>query len=117
MPKVNIDLGYSMKELMKPSTIESDEEMYPTFRVESPEKIDFPHEGEMTIKFRKTGSEEHKNHYTCTIEVQKIVSMYPEEGESDEQPYKRDKSTEESLDKLAAERSKRNRSEESDESY
>lgn len=107
MPKVNIDLGYNFKDMvMSPSEV-SDEKMYPSFHVESDEKIDFPHDGEMTIRFKKTSSEmrEGKNgdRYSCTIEVRKIVSMY--DGEKDA-PYKRDKSAEQSLDELRAKRAK-----------
>lgn len=107
MPKVNIDLGYSFKDMvMSPSEV-ADEKMYPSFHVESDEKIDFPHDGEMTIKFKKTSSEmrEGKNgdRYSCTIEARKIVSMH---GSEKETPYKRDKSAEESLDALAAKRMK-----------
>lgn len=83
--------------------INSDSEMYPSFTVHSEERIDFPHSGEMTIKFKKIGSEDRNGHYTCQIEVHKIVSMY---GGKDDAPYKRDKSAEESLDALAANRMK-----------
>lgn len=106
MPKVNIDLGYRFSEMItSPHEVDRDEKMYPSFHVESDEKIDFPHEGEMTIKFKKISSEmrEGKNgdKYSCTIEVRKIVSMY---GEKDDAPSKRDRSAEEALDALAAEK-------------
>lgn len=107
MPKTNIDLGYNFKDMVSPMSEAADEKMYPSFHVESDEKIDFPHDGEMTIKFKKISSEmrEGKNgdRYSCTIEVRKIVSMY---GDEKEAPYKRDKSAEESLDALAAKRMK-----------
>lgn len=107
MPKTNIDLGYSFKDMVESPSEVRDEKMYPSFHVESDEKIDFPHEGEMTIKFKKTSSEmrEGKNgdRYSCTIEVRKIVEMYPAK---DNRPSKRDKSAEESLDALAANRMK-----------
>lgn len=99
MPKKNIDLGYSMDDMMV--KMDGDDEMYPSFTVHSDKKIDFPHEGEMTIKFKKTGSQDRNGHYTCDIEVRKIVSMY---GDSDDAPSKRDRSAEEALDELAAKR-------------
>lgn len=118
MPKVNIDLGYNFKDMvMSPAEVDS-EKMYPTFHVESDEKIDFPHKGEMTIKFKKISSElrEGKNgdRYSCTIEVRKIVSMY---GDEKDAPYKRDKSAEESLDSLAAERMKEKEDEDNESDY
>lgn len=101
MPKKNIDLGYNFKDTMP--EMDSDKEMFPSFTVHSDERIDFPHDGEMTIKFKKVGSEDRNGHYTCQIEVRKIVSMY--DGEKDA-PYKRDKSAEQSLDELRAKRAK-----------
>lgn len=107
MPKTNIDLGYNFKDMvMSPSEVR-DEKMYPTFHVVSDEKIDFPHAGEMTITFKKLSSEtregENGNRYECTIEVRKIVEMYPEK---DTRPSKRDRTAEESLDALATKRMK-----------
>lgn len=109
MPKKNIDLAYSFKKTMP--EMDSDSEMYPSFTVHSEERIDFPHEGEMTIKFKKVGSEDRKGRYTCTIEVKKIVSMYGDERDA---PYKRDKSAEESLDALAAKRMKEKEDDDND---
>lgn len=111
MPKVNIDLGYSMDDMMP--EMDGDKEMHPSFTVHSDEKIDFPHEGEMTIKYKKVSSEDRKGHYTCQIEVRKIVSMY---GDKDA-PYKRDKSAEEALDDLAAKRMKEREEDEEDDEY
>lgn len=118
MPKTNIDLGYNYKDMVMSPTEVSDENIYPSFHVESDEKIDFPHEGEMTIKFKKTSSEmrEGKNgdRYSCTIEVQKIVSMY---GSEKDAPYKRDKSAEEALDALAAKRTKEKEDDDDESDY
>lgn len=115
MPKKNIDLGYRFKDMVSGLEELTDEKMYPTFHVESDEKIDFPKEGEMTIKFKKISSEmrEGKNgdRYSCTIEVHKIVSMY---GDEKDAPYKRDKSAEESLDALAAKRMKEKEDDDND---
>lgn len=109
MPKKNIDLGYNFKDTMP--EMDSDEEMFPSFTVHSDKRIDFPHDGEMTIKFKKVGSEDRNGHYTCQIEVRKIVSMY--DGEKDA-PYKRDKSAEQSLDELRAKRAKEMEDEDND---
>lgn len=111
MPKKNINLAYSFEDTM-PKMGDGDEKMYPSFTVHSDEKIDFPHEGEMTIKFKKIGSEDRDGRYTCTIEVRKIVSMY---GDKNDAPYKRDKSAEEALDELAAK--KRRKEDEEDDEY
>lgn len=98
MPKKNIDLAYSFEDTMP--EMDGDKEMYPSFTVHSDEQIDFPHEGEMTVKFKKIGSEDRDGHYTCQIEVRKIVSMYGNDN-------KRDKSTSDALDELASERMKK----------
>lgn len=112
---MNIDLGYNFKEMITSPSEVRDEKMYPSFHVESDEKIDFPHSGEMTIKFKKISSEmrEGKNgdRYSCTIEVRKIVEMYPEK---DTRPSKRDKSAEESLDALATKRMREKEDEDND---
>lgn len=112
MPKKNIDLGYSLKETMP--EMNGDSEMFPSFTVHSDERIDFPHSGEMTIKFKKIGSEDRNGHYTCQIEVRKIVSMYGDERDA---PYKRDKSAEESLDALAEKRMKEKEDEDNESGY
>lgn len=90
MPKVNIDLGRDMGESMPVSPTPRDKS-YPTFYIETNQKIDFPHEGEMTIRFKKTGSsmnerEDGEARYSCTIEVRKIVELYPDKDEDAKEP-------------------------------
>lgn len=99
MPKVNIDLAQEND--FGPVEIKRDDVHYPTFHVETDKEIPFPHEGEMTIKFKKVSSsmserEDGKTRYSCSIEVQKITELYPEKSDEDREPK-----TEEALDKLA----------------
>lgn len=88
MPKVNIDLGQDWDD-MGPVEIARDRVSYPSFHVTSEEKIDFPHEGEMTIRFKKVASSmneraDGESRYECTIEVHKIVELYPDKEDSRE---------------------------------
>jgi hypothetical protein len=110
MPKVNIDLGRDMEESM-PTSISRDSVMYPTFHIETKKDIDFPHEGEMTIKFKKTGSSmserDGDKHYSCAIEVRKIVGLYPKKNDETPEPRTADE-----LDRLAAEVRKNRKSDE-----
>lgn len=89
-----------------------DDEYYPSFHYTGEEKLDIPHEGEMTIRYKKTSSSmiEGKDGkmYSCTVEVREIVSVEGKKGA--EAPSKRDRSAEESLDKLMAEKQKKSES-------
>lgn len=80
---------------------------YPNFRIESDEKPELPHEGTMTIKFRKTASEMREDedgdeHYSCTIAVHEIVDAYSDEPEAPAKSHSKD--TENALDELRAKR-------------
>lgn len=106
MPKVNLKLGHDMEDgLVKVSDMPN--KYYPTFRVESDEKPELPHEGTMTIKFRKVASEMREDndgdeHYSCTIEVHEIVDAYSSEPEAPAKSHS--KETENALDELKAKR-------------
>lgn len=106
MPKINLKLGESLDDMLKvPEGRER--KMYPSFRIESDEKPELPHEGTMTIRFKKTSSEEREDedgdsHYSCTITVHEIVDAYSSEPEAPAKSHS--KETENALDELKAKR-------------
>lgn len=109
MSKLNLKLGESLDEML--SVPEGrDRKMYPTFRIESDEKPELPHEGTMTIKFKKISSEERENedgdsHYSCVIQVHEIIDAYSDEPEA---PTRNpSKETGDALDELKAKRAKK----------
>lgn len=62
----------------------------------------------MTVRYKKVSSSEHESErdgktYSCCIEVREIVSAESDEVEA---PSKRDRSAEDSLDSLMAEKEK-----------
>lgn len=91
---------------MGPSDI--GDEHYPSFHFSGDEPLDIPHEGTMTIRYKKTSSSMSKGSkgesYSCTVEVQEIVSADGKKGA--DAPSKRDKSAEENLDRLMSEKEK-----------
>lgn len=108
--KLNLDLNMSHE---GPVDLPSrDEEYYPSFHYSGDESLDIPHEGVMTIRYKKTSSSmsEGKDgkRYSCTVEVQNIVSAEGKKGA--DAPSKRDRSSEESLDKLMSEKEKKSES-------
>lgn len=109
MPKLNIKLGESLDDMLKVPD-ERDRKIYPTFHIESDEKPELPHEGTMTIRFKKTSSEEREDedgdaHYSCTIQVHEIVDAYSSEPEA---PTRNpSKESGDALDELKAKRSKK----------
>lgn len=114
--KVNIDLegrAYPKNE-GGPISVGSDRDGgYPSFVFYYDEERDFPETGTMTIKYRVLKSDkdvrrDKDSQYSCTICVEEIVSA-KKSGVS--APAQRDRSAEESLDALAAEKSKENEGE------
>lgn len=111
MEKVDIDLGQEMPKLggevplmVSKAEKESDEAVetcYPHFHYEGEEELEIPDEGTMTVKYKvvfKSNTEtEDEEHYTCKVEVQKIIAV---EGEKDEAPAHGMKGAEEALDEL-----------------
>lgn len=86
MPKLNIKLGESLDEAMSIPSGSRERKIYPTFHIESNEKLELPHEGTMTIKFKKISSEEREDedgdsHYSCTIQVHEVIDAYSSEPE------------------------------------
>lgn len=104
--KMNIDLGMSHSDSM-PTPLREDDEYYPSFHYTGEEKLDIPHEGVMTIRYKKTSSSMSEGkggkHYSCTVEVQEIISVEGKKGA--DAPSKRDRTAEESLDRLMKEKS------------
>lgn len=106
--KLNIELGENLDGPVM-AMPKSDPKMhYPQLHITSKKEIPFPKEGTMVIHYKKIGSSEHGQgddmRYSCDLEVHKIISV---EGEKQPNaPSKRDKSAEDSLDALAAEKSK-----------
>jgi hypothetical protein len=98
-----IDLAMKYNMADGPVEIDKDDVHYPTFHYESKKKVDFPEEGEMTIKFKKVRSEHSSSdrgeRYSCTIEVREIVDM---EGEKINEPKKSSaREAEDALDAIA----------------
>ena len=74
---------------MMPESPKRDEKRYPTLHIDGDEEIDFPHEGEMTVRFKKVSSsmnerEDGSKNYSCTLEIKKIVELYPDKDDRDE---------------------------------
>lgn len=86
---------------------EISKEHYPSFHYEGDESLDLPHEGTMTIRFKKTASSvserNDKKHYSCTVEVLAIEDV---EGEKDDSPTRKHNDSEEALDKLMSDKMK-----------
>jgi len=103
----SISLAMSYSDTMPPMPAD-EKEHYPSFHYTGPESLDLPHEGEMTIRFKKTSSSHSENNgeeqYSCTIEVRDIVKV---KGEDVEAPTRRGNETEEALDSLAKKMKKR----------
>lgn len=102
MPTLNLKLGESLDDMLKVPQ-ERDRKMYPTFRIESDEKPELPHEGTMTIRFKKIASEmreddEGEAHYSCTIQVHEVIDAYSDEPEAPAKSHS--KETGEALDAL-----------------
>jgi hypothetical protein len=107
--KVNIDLSMSHKNM---GPVELPVEHYPSFHYVGEEPLEIPHEGTMVIRYKKTSSSMSKGPsgetYSCTVDVKEIVSVEGKKGA--EVPSKRDRSAEESLDKLMSEKEKKSES-------
>lgn len=74
-----------------PSGPSLDKTMYPTLHVDTTKKIDFPHEGTMTVHFKKVSSQmsegdDRKPRYSCTLEIHSIEELYPEKDDSEREP-------------------------------
>lgn len=120
MMKLNINLAKTNGEPygdLAPIQIKESEVYYPefTFYEDGPPK--FPDEGTMVIRYKKIRSSVDEKarkgrRYSCTLEVREIVSAEGEkESAESDAPSKRDTRTGDALDKLAAERSKKDESE------
>lgn len=97
---LNIKLGESPKIPTGPGM----DEYYPSITFHEDEPLDLPKEGLMVIRYKKARSTEEKDgSYSCTVEVQEIVSVEAKENKA---PSKRDKSGEEALDAHMAAREK-----------
>jgi len=84
---------------------DKDEKHYPSFHYDGKEKIDVPHEGVMTIRYKKVNSSmsdsEHSGkRYACTFDVHEIISVESDEVEA---PTKNRRETEDALDKIKSE--------------
>lgn len=108
--KLDIDLAEKPEvcgpcELTQPSP----QKYYPSFHYTGDKPLDIPHEGEMVIRYRKVNSsmsedERRGTRYSCTVEIQKLISV---EGEEVEAPSKKHSEAEDALDKLASEYKKK----------
>lgn len=108
--KVNIDLSEPrMEGCCAPLTMSqpNDKRDYPTFTYskQGDDKYEFPEEGTMTVRFRKSyeatsTNEEGESKHSCTFELHEIVSVTASESSND-LPKNRGKETEDALDSLA----------------
>lgn len=85
-----------------------EDEHYPEFHYSGKEKLDIPHEGVMTIRYKKTSSTMNDNErsgktYSCSVEVREVISV---ESDDPEAPTKSNRETEDALDALVAEKKK-----------
>jgi len=92
---------------------------YPTLHLEGSE-LDFPEDGTVTFEFsvkRRTESKNSDGSERCEydLEIRKLKSVKAAPGEKDEQPYKRDTSAEDALDRLMKEREAEGSDDEGDE--
>jgi hypothetical protein len=103
---------------MSPVTVVSSEDRervdYPTLHITGEEKIDFPAEGVITLRYRKVASSEDERHgemhYSCTLEAHQILDLYAEDMETHhDMPESESKKTEKILDDHMAEMEKKNR--------
>lgn len=105
--QLNLDLG-SDDMAFPCGCSEPKKVFYPSFHYSGPTKVEVPDEGIMTIRYCKTNSsvnvdhERDKKRYSCGFDVKEIISAEADEVEA---PAKRDRSSEESLDALMAEKS------------
>lgn len=87
--------------------IEISKEHYPSFHYEGSESLELPHEGTMTVRFKKTASSvserDGKKHYSCTVEVRSIEDV---EADKDDSPTRKHNDSEDALDKLMSNRMK-----------
>lgn len=108
----NIELSMSYDLPTDPMQAKSSEKHYPSFTYDGPTELGLPESGTMTIRYKEVRREESKRNgverYSCTIEVQEILSA---KGERDERPSKVDKSTEDALDGLMRKRMAKEKSE------
>ena len=107
--KINLKLGESLDDMLSVPE-QRERKHYPTFHIESDKKLELPHEGTMTIRFKKTGfsmreDEDGDMHYSCDVQVHEIVDVESEEPEAPAR--NRSKETGEALDALKANRSKK----------
>ena len=74
-----IDLGQSPEETMPMAAEPKDGPYYPTFEYAGSTPLEIPDSGTMTISFSKKRSSQSEDEggerHTCTIEVQKILSV------------------------------------------
>lgn len=116
----SIKLGQTEKELYgdlsaAPVSPESREDriIYPTLRIQGPEELDLPDAGVITLRFKRT-AESHstdrdgKKQYTCELDITSIEKV---EDEAPRSPTRRDTSTGDALDRLAAARAAEKESE------
>jgi|KBSSwiStaDraftv2_1062776.scaffolds.fasta_scaffold44605_4 hypothetical protein len=113
MAKYNLDLegaNYPGGEPYPESPGNDEKNDYPQFTYYHEEEFEGPEEGIMTIRYCKVKSDHDTRRpadkqYSCTLGVEEIISVKAVKSEA---PASRDRSAEESLDALAAEKSKEN---------
>lgn len=121
MKILHVKLGHEMSESITPP-VTTERMYYPTFHYDGKKQLKLPgSEGMMLIKYRKVSSSESENdegemRYSCTIEVQEIVSAKSDEDV--EAPAGHDRETEDALDALAREKVKaKEKAQDSDDEY
>jgi len=109
MKQLNLNLGQKWDNPSVMPGDRMDEKHYPEFHYSGKEKIDVPHEGRMTIRYKKTSltmtdNERSGKTYSCTFEVREIVGV---ESDDAEPPTKNNRETEDALDAIVSEKMKK----------
>jgi hypothetical protein len=98
MTKIEIDLGRKMSEPCCAAPVRDEKERvyYPEAYINSKKPLPLPKEGTITFRYKKVGSSERNDDYSCTLELHKIEAVGGDSSESKEQ------TPEQALDALAA---------------
>lgn len=113
----NIDLSFSYGDNpVMASSSPAPEKHYPVLHLEGSD-LEFPEDGTATFEFcvkRRTESKNSDGSERCEydLEIRTLKNVKATPGAKDEQPYKRDTSAEDALDKLMSDKQKASESDE-----
>lgn len=116
MKKMNVSLEIQSKCCDMAVEADMEKSYYPSFHYSGPEELPIAKEGKMLVEYKIVSSEERERNgeesYSCCVEIRRILEAEPEEGDM---PTRRDTSTSDALDALAAEVAKRVEAQEGEE--